>query len=298
MAPLPGLFSEAELHCRVLEALGELTDEPIAALRAAWKEGRKAFRQKFTELAMSDPGVIALAPAQLYRAIGDLLPEGLAEAAGVWLLCQIAAQTQGASLARAGFTGEPGEAGDALFDAILAAKSGVVFAIDNWDECFERLRTPNHKVRLAIPELFAELDVLATATPSLATTEFPFMLSAGERRSFTANTIMRNPDWRKKDAGGALSINPEDARSIGVADGNRAKLTTRRGSVEVLVNVSDRMQRGHLSLPNGLGLDFPAPDGQRVSAGVGPNELTRSEDRDWVAGTPWHKSTPARVEAL
>lgn len=162
---------------------------------------------------MSDPRVIALAPALLYRAIRDLLAEGLAEAAGVWLLWQSAAQTQGASLARAGFTGEPGEAGDALFDAILTAKSGVVFAIDNWDECFERLRTPKRKVQLAIPELFAELDALATATPSLATTEFPFMLSAGERRSFTTNTIMRNPDWRRKDAGGPLSINPDDARA-------------------------------------------------------------------------------------
>jgi len=222
----------------------------------------------------------------------------LAEAAAVWLLCQSAAQTQGASLARAGFTGEPGEAGDALFDAILAAKSGVIFAVDNWDECFERMRTPNHKVQLAIPELFAELDALATASPALATTEFPFMLSAGERRSFTANTIIRNPDWRRKDTGGALSINPEDAKSIGVADGKRAKLTTRRGSVEVLVQVSDRMQPGQVSLPNGLGLDFPAIDGQRVQAGVAPNDLTRSEDRDWVAGTPWHKSTPARVEAV
>jgi anaerobic selenocysteine-containing dehydrogenase len=185
-----------------------------------------------------------------------------------------------------------------LFDAILAAKSGVVFAVDTWDECLERLRTPSHKVQLAIPELFAELDALATTTPSLATTEFPFMLSAGERRSFTANTIIRNPDWRRKDAGGALNINPEDALSIGVADGKRARLTTRRGSVEVLVQVSDRMQRGHLSLPNGLGLDFPGIDGQRIQAGVGPNELTSTEARDWVAGTPWHKSTPARVEAL
>jgi hypothetical protein len=51
-------------------------------------------------------------------------------------------------------------------------------------------------------------------------------------------------------------------------------------------------------LPNGLGLDFPGVDGQRVMAGVGPNELTRSEDRDWLAGTPWHKSTPARIERL
>jgi anaerobic selenocysteine-containing dehydrogenase len=298
MPPLPGLFSEAELHCRLLEALGELPAGPLAALRAAWKEGRQAFREKVVALAMSDPRLVAIAPALLYRAIGDLLPEGLAEAAGVWLQCQTVAQTHPAAVARAGFTGESGEAGDALFDAVLAAHSGVVFAVDNWDECLERLPTPNHKVQLAIPELFAELDALATTTPSLATKDFPFMLSAGERRSFTANTIIRNPDWRKKDAGGALSINPEDAESIGVADGKRARLTTRRGSVEVLVQVSDRLQRGHISLPNGLGLDFPGTDGRRVTAGVGPNELTRSEDRDPVAGTPWHKSTPARVEPL
>jgi anaerobic selenocysteine-containing dehydrogenase len=298
MAPLPGLFSEAELHCRLLEALGELPAEPIVALRAAWKEGRKAFREKFMALATSDRRVVPVAPALLYRAIGDLLPQGLAEAAGVWLQCQAVAQTQSASLGRAGFTGEPGEAGDALFDAILGAKSGVVFVVDNWDECFERLRTPKHKVQLAIPELFAELDTLATATPPLTTREFPFMLSAGERRSFTANTIIRNPDWRRKDAGGSMSINPQDAESIGVVDGKRARLSTRRGSVEVLVQVSDRMQRGHVSLPNGLGLDFPGRDGQRVQAGVGPNELTGSDDRDWIAGTPWHKSTPARVEPL
>ena len=298
MPPLPGLFSEAELHCRLLEALGELPAEPIAALRAAWKESRKSFREKVAALAMSDSRIVPLAPAILYRAIGDLLPEGLAEAAAVWLLCQALAQTHPASLARAGFTGEPGEAADALFDAILAAKSGVVFAVDSWDECLPRLRTPNHKVQLAIRELFEELDSLSAANPSLATSEFPFMLSAGERRSFTANTIIRNPEWRRKDAAGALSISPQDAKSIGVADGGRARLTTRRGSVEVLVQVSDRMQRGHVSLPNGLGLDFARIDGQTVTAGVGPNELTRSEDRDWIAGTPWHKSTPARVEAL
>jgi anaerobic selenocysteine-containing dehydrogenase len=298
MPPLPGLFSEAELHCRLLEALGELPAGPIAALRAAWKDSRQCFSEKFAALAMSDRRVVSLAPAIIYRAISDLLPDGFAEAAGVWMQCQTAARNQPASLARAGFTGEPGEAGDALFDTILAAKSGVVFAVDNWDECFERLRTPNHKVQLAIPELFKELDALSAAKASLVSPEFPFMLSAGERRSFTANTIIRNPEWRRKDAGGALSINPQDARSMGVADGERARLTTRRGSVEVLVQVSGRMQRGHVSLPNGLGLDFPGTDGRRVSAGVGPNELTRSEDRDWVAGTPWHKSTPARVEAL
>jgi anaerobic selenocysteine-containing dehydrogenase len=39
------------------------------------------------------------------------------------------------------------------------------------------------------------------------------------------------------------------------------------------------------------------PD-ERTATGVAPNELTSSEDRDWLAGTPWHKHVPVRIEAL
>lgn len=296
MPPLGGLFSEAELHARLVEALGALPADAVAALREAWQSGRKAFRDKFFELAGADPKLLAVAPVLLYRAIGDLLPEGFAEAAGVWALCQIAAQKIPRSMARAGFTGDPSDAGDALFDALLTSKSAVVFAVDEWDESFRRIGTPNGRIQLEIPELYDELDGLATEAPPQADPDFPFLLSAGERRSFTANTIIRNPEWRKKDVQGALRINPDDARRLGVADGGRVRVTTRRGSAEVPVELSDRMQPGHVSLPNGLGLSYPTPEGLRT-VGVAPNELTRGEDRDWVAGTPWHKTTPARIEA-
>jgi anaerobic selenocysteine-containing dehydrogenase len=257
-----------------------------------------AFREQFFALAGANPRILTIAPALLYRAIGDLLPTGLAEAAGVWALCQIAAQRHAKSLARAGFTGEPPDAADALFDALLTSKSAVVFAVDAWEENLARVRTPNGRIQLAITELFDELDGLAAESPPGTSAEFPFLLSAGERRSFTANTIMRNPGWRKKDAAGALRMSPGDAGRLGVANGGRVRISTRRGSAEVPVEVSDRMQPGHVSLPNGLGLDFPDASGAAVATGVAPNELTRSEDRDWLAGTPWHKSTPARVEAL
>ena len=58
------------------------------------------------------------------------------------------------------------------------------------------------------------------------------------------------------------------------------------------------MQPGHISLPNGFGLDHVEggrPDDRPASA---PNELTASEDRDPWAGTPWHKTTPARLEPV
>src|SRR5262249_33530905 len=212
MDPLPGLFSEAELHARLLDALGALPADAVSALRAAWLEGRKAFRVRFLELAGASPRLVAIAPALLYRAIGDLLPKGLAEGAGVWALCQIAAQRNPSSLARAGFGGEPGEAADALFDALLASKSPLAFSVDEWEECFARVGTPNRRIQLAVPELFEELDSLASEPEPHASAEFPFVLSAGERRSFTANTIIRNPAWRKKDRSGALRMNPEDAK--------------------------------------------------------------------------------------
>ncbi len=80
-------------------------------------------------------------------------------------------------------------------------------------------------------------------------------------------------------------------------DGGRARITTKRGSVVVVVEVNDALQPGHVTLPNGLGLSYPDADGREVVAGVAPNELTSSEDRDWLAGTPWHKHVPARLEA-
>jgi anaerobic selenocysteine-containing dehydrogenase len=298
MDPLPGLFSEAELHARLLEALGELPADLVMTLRAAWLEGRKAFRSNFFELAGANPRVITTAPVLLYRAIGDLLPKGLAEGAGVWPLCQIAAQRNAKALARAGFSGEPADAADALFDALLSSKSAVVFSIDEWEANFTRVGTPNQRIQLAVPELWDELDSLASEPTSSASPEFPFVLSAGERRSFTANTIIRNPAWRKKDRSGALRMNPDDARRMGAGEGSRVRLSTRRGSAEVLVELSDRMQPGHISLPNGFGVDFPDPNGAQRTTGVAPNDLTRSEDRDWLAGTPWHKHVPARVEVL
>ena len=70
-----------------------------------------------------------------------------------------------------------------------------------------------------------------------------------------------------------MRLNPHDAERLGVPDGGRARLTTKRASVEVVVEVSDVMQPGHISLPNGLGVDYPGESGT-VSVGVAPNELT------------------------
>jgi anaerobic selenocysteine-containing dehydrogenase len=91
-------------------------------------------------------------------------------------------------------------------------------------------------------------------------------------------------------------VSPGDAGRLGLADGGLAHLSTRRGGGKVTVEIDDRMQDGHLALPNGLGLFSPSDNGDQLVTGLAPNELTDAAARDPYAGTPWHKYVPARLE--
>ena len=53
-----------------------------------------------------------------------------------------------------------------------------------------------------------------------------------------------------------------------------------------------------MSIPTVLDFSYPAEAGDPVLTGIAPNELTSLTWRDPLAGTPWHKHVPARVEAL
>jgi anaerobic selenocysteine-containing dehydrogenase len=294
-APPQGLLPEAEIHARLCEALGAITEADLAPLRTAAAAGRAAYAQAMLTRVMTDPRLAGQAPVLLYRTID--LPDELREGAVVLGVALRAAMGSGPALARAGFPGPPLAAAIALFEAILAGASGVVFAVDEWAGATPHIRTPDRKLRLVLPDLLAALATLLGGGGAVRDEAYPFVLTAGERRSFTANTIMRDPAWRKKDAGGALRIHPLDAAALGIAAGEPVRLTTRRDSLVVAIELTDTMQRGHVSLPNGLGLGYPG-DAGAVTTGVAPNELTASEDRDPFVGTPWHKHVPARLERV
>jgi formate dehydrogenase len=297
LEPIGAALPEPEIHARLVEALGALAPDDLAPLKAAAEKGRGAFAKAFFMAMAANPMIAKLAPVVLYRTLGPTLPNGAASAAVLWGACHLFVQANPESAARAGFDGDSFTAGEKLFEAILDSPSGVVFSSDEYEDSWRRVRHPGGKINLVIPELLAELPKLSTE-PLIADPDFPLVLSAGERRSETTNTIIRNPGWRKKGNGGELRISRRDAEALSLADGDRARLHTRRGQAEVTVEVSDMMRRGHISLPNGLGLDYDAGDGVTVRVGTSVNELTRCEDRDFLAGTPWHKHVPARLERM
>ncbi len=284
---------EAEIHARLVEAMGGMPVELCAELTEALAQGgRPAYRERFMRALGEVPGLADLAPVILYRTLGPSLPDGAAAAAVLWPLTLGFAMREPDALGRAGFAGDPMARADALFDAMLSQHSGLVFARDEYASSWTRLGN-EHRIRLDIPELLAEVQVLAAGAADLSSAEYPFLLMAGERRDYSANTIYRDPGWRRKDPDGALRINPADAARLGVASGDRARITTRGGSALAQVAVTARMRPGHVSLPNGFGLDNE--DGSR--SGVAVNELTSLDARDRFAGTPHHKIVPARIEA-
>jgi anaerobic selenocysteine-containing dehydrogenase len=296
--PLPGTLPEVEIHSRLLRAMGAIDDADLEPLRAAARQGRAVFAGAFFTALSEKPHLKPLASIVLYETLGTTLPGRAREAAAVWALAHTCAMQYPDSVRRAGFAGDGLELGEALFEAVLGRPSGVIFTVDDYEETWRRMATADGRVNLVIDELLGELQGLRDESAPREADEFPFVLSAGERRSFTANTIYRDPAWRRKDAQGALRINPDDAARLGIADGGRARLTTRRASVETTVEITDTLRPGHVTLPNGLGLSYPGDDGGAAVRGVAPNELTASEDRDWFAGTPWHKHVRARVEAV
>ncbi|HEX4109993.1 MAG TPA: molybdopterin-dependent oxidoreductase [Solirubrobacteraceae bacterium] len=292
MDPLPGTLPEPEIHARLLRALGALPDEALRPLRDAARQGRAAYGQAFMAASAADPMIVRLAPYVLYETLGPTLPAGLAGAAALWGLAHRAAMTYPDAVRRAGHSG-----GEALFDALLAGRSGITFAVHEYEDDFALVAHADRRLVLEIPEMLDGVRALRDSRPGWTSTEFPIVLSAGERRAYTANDIYRDPSWRKRDADGRLRLSPQDALALGLSDGARVRVTTARGSAEARLEVTDVMLPGHASLPNGFGLDYTAADGQVTTPGVAPNTLTSSDWRDELAGTPWHKHVPARIEA-
>jgi len=298
LEPLPGTLAEPEIHYRLCQALGVLDDGMLARLRAAAERSRPEFAAAFYELTSGDPMLGRLAPVILYATLGPTLPDEAAQAAVMWGLCHQAAMRDPVSIRNAGIEGEGPMLGESLFDLVLASRTGVVFSHSAAEGSWSRVSTMDGTLNVDIPEMLEMFAAVPSDPVTYTSAEFPFVLAAGERRSFTANTIFRDPDWRKKDRAGALRISIEDAGSLGVADGGFVRVTTAGGSLTTVVDVSDTVRPGHVTLPNGHGVDYPSEVGPAELTGVPTNELTSIGHEDPFAGTPWHKHVPARVEAI
>ncbi len=281
IAPLPGTLPEAEIHSRLLQAIGVFEDGDLDDLKEIAGADRDGFASAFFAAMKANPRIAAFPIHALQQTLGPTLGDGAGTAAGLWLSAHICARKYPDSVARAGFDGPA--AGEALFQAALDNPSGFIFSADEPEESLRRMRG---KAKLWLPEMIEELTSLSEDALPGRRDEFPLVLEAGERRDYTAMTNIRDPAWLKRNDATALAVNPRDAAELGLVDGGSAELATKRGALTVMVRCDDRMRPGHISLPNGLGLSYPDAAGIDRVTGAPPNELTASEDRDAFAGAP------------
>jgi len=300
--PLPGTLPEPEMYRRLVVAMGALPERLtllswIAKLDRRWPKLR-LYPAALAATFRIAPRLKKQAALVLYETLGNALPDGAKSPAVLWASAHAYAKRQAEAVRRAGHRGRGAALGEALFDAILHSRSGMVLSEHRYEDVWGMVRNPDRKITLAIDPLLDEIAGLEDAEAPTLPAERPLVLAAGERRAYNANTIYRNPSWRRNDLEGSLRVHPEDAERYGLEHGKRARCASRRGSVEVQVEVTDRVRAGVVSLPHGYGLDYPGADGERRRTGPVLNLLTSSEDCDPIAKTPYHKFVPVSVTPI
>jgi anaerobic selenocysteine-containing dehydrogenase len=183
-----------------------------------------------------------------------------------------------------------------LFQELLSHPEGMWIGKLDLEGNMKELRTKNKKINLFIPELEEWLKGINPESEKKAlipSREFPLILNAGRHTKNVANTLMRDPVWLKGKRACTLAINPEDAKALGIADGEKVRIVTEAASETIDVELSDAARKGQVLIPHGFGL---VQNGKAY--GINVNRLTKNTYRDQLAATPLHRYVPCRVEKL
>jgi anaerobic selenocysteine-containing dehydrogenase len=148
--------------------------------------------------------------------------------------------------------------------------------------------TPSGKVEL-FSQTMADYgyDPLPTFTPlSEPSDDYPFTLISGTRTiAFSHSQYRQIARLRKLVPQPLVEINPESAKSLGLADGERVVVESARGSISLKAKITAEVPPGVLSLQHGW-----------EEANV--NILTDNEPYDPISGYPAFKTTLCRVRKI
>lgn len=293
-APLADTLPESEIYRRLAVAIGAIPErypllEQVARWYGRWPQ-LGLYRVALVIAMALQPKLRRTVAFALQGSLGKTLPDD--STAPFWGVSQLYVQQHGEAVARTGLPGRGGRLAEALFQRILHDHSGTPISQHRYEDTWSLMGYKDQKVRLAIPELLEELRALQSANPW---PDYPFMLIAGERRMYNANTIYRNPQWRQSDAEGVLKIHPTDAAALDLADGDSALCESPWGELSVQVKLCETLRPGVVSLPHGYGLDYPDAKGQRIRYGPLLNLLTGARHCDRISATPFHKNVPVRL---
>jgi anaerobic selenocysteine-containing dehydrogenase len=298
---------EGEMYARIAEKMNLFGEVPTElhelAASADTPEGAERFFFRMNELARTDEKGTPRMLFWAYRTLGPRLASP--QLTQVWVQTLLNAFSRPAAVLRtlgdAWKDKGPFAIGLELFRRMMDHPEGVEIARVDPAQCLDdNIGWDDKKIRLAPEAMLGEIErAIETDVPH--DPDYPFMLGCGLRTRWTANTIQRDPKWRKgRGPHCALHLSPRDAEHLGVANGDAMLLSTVRSRVTLPAEVDRNVADGHVWIPNGFGMEYPKdeadPDGPLERQGVNLNELTDAAYRDPITGCPYHKVVPCRVE--
>lgn len=159
----------------------------------------------------------------------------------------------------------------------------------------DAIRTPSGMIELAPPALLAGLPAMEAALAERANGD---LVLVGRRHLRSNNSWMHNlPVLARGPERCTLQVHPDDAARLALADGGRARITSRTGEVEAPVEVTERVMAGVVSLPHGWGHDVEGTQ-LRVAAerpGTNSNVLADEELLEPLSGTAVLNGIPVQV---
>jgi anaerobic selenocysteine-containing dehydrogenase len=298
--PLADTLPEPDIYRRLAIATGSIPKAyPLlsAAARLHHRWPRLSIYRYLLGMALAiRPRLRKAIPFVLCDTLGKTLPAGAAATAPFWGASHLYVQRHAAAVARTGLQGSKTQLAEQLFERIMKDHSGTLLSEHKYEDTWSFICHADGKVHLQIPEMLDALQALHKQQHNKRN-DYPLVLIAGERRAYNANTLFRNPQWRKSDPDGALRIHPRDAEHYLLGDGDHATCESERGSITVRIKVCDTVLEGIVSLPHGYGLDYPDKNGERQAHGPLINLLTDAKHRDPITATPFHKYVPVRLTA-
>lgn len=300
---------EGEIYMRLVEKLG-LVEKPPALLRALAKLGGNQFgRGAFMALALKlVAGPVSRGVDEetqiinwLYRLIGPHFESPSLIA--VWGLCQMnASKRRDAVLRTLGSDWQSKHSfllGEELFSRVMAHPEGVEIARLDSASLFEaNLGWEDRRLRISPPRMLEEMERALSLDSE--DTDYPFVLGNGLRTRWTANTIQRDPAWRRGSGPHCtLHLSRNDAATLGVEKGDPVRIETRRGHLDLPAEIDTKIDDGFVWIPNGFGMEWSnGINGRVVSDGANMNQISDSSDRDPFTGCPHHRYQRCRIEAL
>jgi anaerobic selenocysteine-containing dehydrogenase len=165
-----------------------------------------------------------------------------------------------------------------------------------------RLKTASGKIHAAPAAIVGDLPRVALGLE--AALEAAREASAGALLLVGRRALRSNNSWMHNSArlvrgkpACTLLMHPQDAAACGVADGMTVCVTSRVGSVEVPVTITDSMMPGVVSLPHGWGHGRPGVQLRTATTvpGVSINDLTDDTRVDALCGVAGFSGTPVAV---